>query len=127
MNQELFKRIHNVTAGAPGSLFMDSWEGGETACGTTRCLAGWAVHLTTGQPLYTPGGALHPSVYDLAQELGVTTDFEVLGGKLLDLPPSVTTYAFYIDSESAAEYIRMMAAGDEEAALRFLRDRAGEL
>lgn len=127
MNQELFRRVHNVTASLPGSLFMDSWEeGSQSQCGTTRCLAGWAVHLTTGQPLYTPDGELHPSVFELAARLGVIHDFELLGAKLLGLSPEVAANAFYISTESAAEYIRLMAEGNEEAALRFLREESVE-
>ena len=127
MNQELFRRIHNITAALPGSLWMDSWEGGgQSQCGTTRCLAGWAVHLTTGQPLYTPDGELHPSVLELAARLGVTSDFEVLGAELLGLSRGVATYAFYISTESAAEYIRLMAEGNEGAALRLLREESVE-
>jgi hypothetical protein len=54
MNKKLFERIAAVIEQAPEDFDMSSWEGrrrnedGEI-CGTTHCIAGWAIVLSTGQ------------------------------------------------------------------------------
>lgn len=118
MNTALFGQINDIIAAEPRKLSMDSWEG--SPCGTTRCMAGWAVHLTTGKPLYDDGGEHHPSVRELAERLGVDDDFEEIGAALLDLDPDDAAVIFYVDSERGAEFIRLAAQGLEREALNLL-------
>lgn len=109
MNTELFKKIDDIISVRPTEFDMDSWENGD-GCGTTRCAAGWAINLTTNQPLYDSNNNLHQSVYDLAARLGVDADFQQLGAKLLGL----TTYEsslFYVDGDRAARFIKLAGQG----------------
>lgn len=127
MNTELFKKINDVVSVDPyGRLDMSIWE--DETCGTTRCVAGWAISLTTGQPLTItgPGGVRqHPSVLELAARLGVavTTDghgrswasFESLAAKLLHLA-SADRDLFYSSGDTALEFVALAATGaDGEA------------
>lgn len=118
MNTVLFGQIDDIVQAEPRSLNMDSWEG--SPCGTSRCMAGWAVHLTTGKPLYGTDGNYHPSVRELAKQLGVEDDFEVLGAALLELDPDDAAVVFYVDNETAAEFIRLAGQGLEREALNLL-------
>lgn len=43
MNRELFEKIHVQATDHPETFDRNSWE---SSCGTTRCLAGWAIHFT---------------------------------------------------------------------------------
>lgn len=71
MNRDLITRIRDIVRAAPQSFDMSNWEDPHP-CGTARCIAGWAVHLATGKPLYTRttdglhGYVLDPSVMQLA-------------------------------------------------------------
>lgn len=120
MNQELFKKIHRITESTPGSLWMDSWEGTipVEGCGTTRCIAGWAIHLTTGEPLFTRGGNHHSSMTALAEQMGVRDDFEELGAAVLGISAQIASIAFYLNNTDGPEFVRLMAEGDEAAAER---------
>lgn len=125
MNTELFRRVLEVIEAEPQGFAMDSWEGSSPAaeCNTTRCLAGWAIHLTTGEPLYRdfPGGGRHPSVVALARQERTSDSFEDLGAALLGLRGQ-DTQAFFLDEDDALEFIRLAASGDSEAARQYLRD-----
>jgi hypothetical protein len=53
LNTELFKKIHEVVSANPQRHDQATWEGQSVGdCGTTRCVAGWAVHLATGQKVF---------------------------------------------------------------------------
>src|SRR3546814_4173457 len=88
LNTELFAKIYDIITDGDGvprrqTFSMDTWE---HSCGTSRCVAGWAVHLETGQPLFERDGGAHRSTLDLAQELGLWTSplsWEHLGAALL--------------------------------------------
>lgn len=125
MNQELFKKVHDVISATPRDLEMSTWEEPENQCGTTRCVAGWAIFLTTGKPLYTPESnymRMDPSVLELAGPT-VTRDqdvkFEQIGADLLDLQFN-ECWLFYADSGIAREFVRLASEGkfDEARALR---------
>lgn len=124
MNQELFKKIYDIISASPSEFEMSTWEDSEEQCGTTRCVAGWAIFLTTGKPLYTPESSfisMDPSVLELA---GVNRDaevnFEQVGSDLLDLPLSAR-WLFYTSNGKAREFVRLASEGkfDEARALRF--------
>jgi len=42
-NTDLFRKIHDQITTHPESHDQGDWE---SPCGTTRCVAGWALHLT---------------------------------------------------------------------------------
>lgn len=43
-NVEMFKKIHNQITLHPETHHQGTFEEGQS-CGTTRCVAGWAIHL----------------------------------------------------------------------------------
>ena len=119
MNIELIKKIRDQVAPLPDTLDMSSWQGAGEVCGTTRCIAGWAIHLTTGESLYAPCGANgeiahHPSVTDLARRLGVLDRFEEIAAALLQIDVSVVP--FYISDRAGLAWLDAAARGDEERA-----------
>lgn len=88
MNTELITKIRDIirvedgapkggnyipeVEGAPG-LYMGTWEE-SSDCGTTRCIAGWAINLETGHPVFNGRDdetVLHPETIALARRLGV--------------------------------------------------------
>lgn len=129
MNTELFKKIHDQITSEPDGFDMNTWEGPGAACGTTRCVAGWAIYFATGSPLYGYSGAgAHPKVVELARDLGVKVypgdsvnfeDFGDLGAKLLGLE-GFDRDLFYASEEVAARFVQLAAAGDEDAAREVL-------
>lgn len=125
MNTELFAKIHEVITVEPQKFDMNSWEN-ENVCGTTRCIAGHAIHLKTGQPLYSRDGSPHQSVDDLARSLGIRVDeesngdFEYIATKLLDLNPSRAGGLFYTDDERARQFVHLAALGYDAEALSLL-------
>ena len=51
LNIPLFQKIHAQITRDPGSHDQGSWEAvGE--CGTTRCIAGWALHFEAHGDVY---------------------------------------------------------------------------
>lgn len=68
-NQELFQKIHDQITQHPGTHDQDSWE---SYCGTTRCVAGWAVHFSNGERdlwVRSMFGRLTPSTKELFQRV----------------------------------------------------------
>lgn len=119
-NRELFRKIHLVIDVTPDALAMDSWENREADCGTTRCVAGWAVSLTTQTDL-TDGFRFNPAVLALAEEHGISLPdvglpYPALARKLLGLSRDEAGYLFYTDNETAAEVVKLMAEGQFEQA-----------
>ena len=131
MNTELFRKINEVIAPAgviAWDLFnMGAWEGVNASCGTTRCVAGWAIHFEIGGgPLYKDDGlSLADSVYDLADRIGARryaegmVDFEDLAAILLGLGIYERSL-FYADEETAAEFVALAAEGREDEAREVL-------
>ena len=134
MNTELFRKIDEVIAidgvePDPDKLDMSSWEEETPSCGTTRCVAGWGIHLTTGKPLYDSHGELDESVIELANEHGVevkhhaisgkVVDFEELGAKVLDLEGD-EKLVFYVGGETAVGFVHLAAQGKKDQARRIL-------
>lgn len=117
MNRELFKQIYDIIKVNPkASLNMSEWE----SCGTTRCVAGWAIHLTTGKPLYARGN-YDPSVVELARSLDVAADIEVIGASLLELDTTETNL-FYSDEGTALEFVKLASEGKSDEARASLLD-----
>jgi hypothetical protein len=117
VNRELFQKIHDVISVSPGRLDMTSWEDSEGYCGTTRCIAGWAIHLTTGKPLFAEGldgyPALHESVARLAGDAGINPAahsmsqvIQEVAANLLALPADTEVYpVFHTTNERALEWL----------------------
>lgn len=139
LNRELFKKIHDVISVEPDKFRMSDWEdsrhildfeGVTPVCGTTRCIAGWAINLTTDAPIYL-NGEHSPETIALAREKGArvtedddceSVDLEELGGILLGLDNSQRGI-FYSGDQTAARFVAAVAQGDETFALEILRDR----
>lgn len=125
MNTELFKKIEKHIVREDGSFdprtfHMSSWED-DDACGTTRCISGWAIFETTGQPLFDPDQERHQSVAKLADRLGVEPEFEAIGAELLGLPADMIGF-FYVSEEVAVEFVKRAARGDSVESIREWRD-----
>lgn len=82
INVEAFKVIRDVAINDPDSFDMSIWEGmfetwddddEPTHCGTTRCIAGWALY-NAGQPIYNDAGYDHQIPARAAKVLGITPD-----------------------------------------------------
>lgn len=127
MNRELFQKIHGIISAEDGAGFeMSNWETlrPRSGCQTTRCVAGWAVHLETGEELYEPMRSLDddpeptPGTKLLANRLraeGVRVlgddDFEGMGVHLLGLKPNQRSL-FYTTNDLAARFVAAAAEGD---------------
>lgn len=125
MNRELFKKIHEVISADPERLHMSTWESprdslSEAACGTTRCIAGWAVALETGTSVFNELGGLTSESLALAERLGVAREVSVIAAELLDLSVA-EAQVFYTSDETGAEFVRLVAEGKELAARELLR------
>lgn len=122
MNTELFRKINDVISRDRGGLNMDSWE---NVCGTTRCVAGWAIYFEAGEvPLYADStGRYSDGVRELAARVGVSMCdspfFARLGAKLLGLRCSEL---FYVDDDLAARFVALAAEGRDEEALALLEE-----
>lgn len=134
MNTELFRKIRkDITL--PGGVEIDlsrfemsGWEEGSPECGTTRCVAGWAIYETTGKPLYADSGTRHSdATIALADRLGARkysdtqVDLEDLGAKLLGLDGTNRTL-FYTDEDTAATFVALAAEGKHDEATEFLNE-----
>lgn len=117
-NRELFQKIHDIIDAKPDVLAMDSWENRGADCGTTRCVAGWAISLTTQTEL-ADGYRFHSAVLALAEEYGIPIPgmpYPALARRLLGLSADEAGCLFYTDEETAAEIVRLMADGQFEEA-----------
>ncbi len=124
-NIELFAKIDRRLTEEEGLLEMTSWEqdGEATSCGTTRCVAGWAIYETTGFPLWQIGDEdTTTATRQLAHRLGFASsfDFESIGRELLGLTNVEAGRLFYRDNETAREAVRLYARGKVAAARELL-------
>jgi hypothetical protein len=128
VNTELFKKIYETIAQdgvVDSSKFdMDTWECNlihSASCGTTRCVAGWAIHFASGGSRLYSGDLSSPQpVVDLADRHDVLSasgvvDFDRLGADLLGLDRDEKSL-FYVDEERALQFVRLAAQGDRTGA-----------
>lgn len=124
-NRELFQKIHDVISVRPDEHLQSTWEWGSGTCGTVRCVGGWAIHLTTGKPVYADGGSatLRPETVDLARHHGIPPNsgdqlIRALAQKLLGLDDDLAQRLFfYVPDEVARGVVRAFAEGrDRDAA-----------
>lgn len=113
LNIPLFKKIHDRISAAPEVHSQDTWE-----CGSTRCIAGWAVHLTTGEPVFSENNGwrgLHPATRELARRYGLAADsVPAIALRLLGITADEAGRLFYADDDKAAEAVDLAAAGRAE-------------
>lgn len=126
MNIELFRKIDEVIQNTPEKHYQGTWET-ITACGTTRCIAGWAVALTTNAPLFNRYGNPTYETLRISREFGLSdgSNIGAIGRRLLDLTPQQAGRLFLTDDETARDAVRCFAAGDEAGGLAVLAVRAG--
>ena len=132
MNTELFQKIHKQITEHPDTFNMESWE--NTACGTTRCIAGWAIYEALGRkPLFRHERDEHgylalvgptPELLALAREesaasgaYGDEIDYSGLGAALLGLDERVAGILFYAGPNRAARFVALAAEGKDEEAI----------
>lgn len=111
-----FRRIRDVIRNDPQRLDMCSWE---SVCGTTRCVAGWAVWDEVGGPLYSPYGTLSSEVRALALELGVEPEIPDIAAHLLGLGEGQLAL-FLIGDDAALRFVELAAEGLDNNARQIL-------
>lgn len=126
-NVELFRRINEVISARPEEHDQSTWESTsvETSCGTTRCVAGWAIHLTTGEKVFHWDPDLtfievSPSVRALAAEHGIRGNGDQegmslipgLAASLLGLSQAQADVLFYAGNEKALTCVELAADGN---------------
>lgn len=128
MNTELFRKVDDVIGRNRKKLKMDTWEDNHPSCGTTRCVAGWGIHLTIGAPLYDEQWNATPELLALAEQHDVhiahhgstyaSVDVEGLGAKVFGLDDRERK-VFYADSDVALRFVHLAGQGahDEARAL----------
>lgn len=122
VNRELFQKIHEVITLHPEQHDQGTWEESDPTCGTTRCVAGWAVTLTTGKPVYGKGEALHPATLALGKRPGIPS-VPSIAGELLGLSDVVAWDLFYRTSnDKARDVVRAFAEGRNDDARLILSD-----
>ena len=115
MNIELFRKIDEVIQNAPEMHYQGTWESANE-CGTTRCIDGWAVALTTGAPLFDEFGNPTRETSQVAREVGLSDGLNIgaIGRRLLDLTPQQAGRLFFTREKMARDVVHCFAAGDEE-------------
>lgn len=121
-NMELFKQINEVISARPEEHDQSTFES-EQSCGTTRCVAGWAISLTTGTPVFgdTYPTTLHPEVAALEERLGVQRGKDeddvdmvpLIAQELLGLTDQQAHQLFYTFNRDAAQLLVREYAGVE--------------
>ena len=135
LNTELFRRINEVISARPEEHDQSAWEVRSPECGTARCVAGWAIFLTTGANLYVRPDPdvlddgetiLSPQVHELADELGVLPSVPAVARELLGLTRDEAASLFYsAEDDEARTLVYHVAAGRTDEARRwFARHRA---
>lgn len=121
-NAELFAKIRDVIKASPEGHEQSTFES-ETSCGTTRCVAGWAIYLETGVPVFMSDSSivLSPEARALELRLGlVRGDFEndvdmvhAIARELLGLSEQQAHQLFYrFSNQGALELVERYAEGE---------------
>lgn len=135
-NVELFRRINEVISARPEEHDQTTWEMRSPECGTVRCVAGWAIFLTTGANLYARPApldlddgetTLSPQVRELAGELGVPPSVPAVARELLGLTRDEAASLFYsAEDDEARTLVYHIAAGRTDEARRWFARRRAE-
>lgn len=111
-NTELFKKIHDVISVHPELHDQAFFQEG-TGCGTTRCVAGWAIHLS------------HPddqgqSVSQLVSLFSKASSPSAYARELLDIGYSESDVLFFtLSDEEARRVVAAYAEGHDVLGLCF--------
>lgn len=97
-NKELFRKIRDQINADPNSHNQGAWEfiGG---CGTSRCIAGWAIHLTY------PDQSVFTAALDRYPHLSMSEAVERLAKGLLDISGKEARTLFYAGDFEACELV----------------------
>lgn len=120
VNQEMFREIHQITVEFPALHNQRAWESRPEqngTCGTTRCIAGWAVWLKArelGLLSRKRDNVDRDLLVEVATRLGVVgaymraTDklYEKAGAAILGLSPDDAHRLFY-DMDAARVPVRL--------------------
>ena len=108
-NNALFLKIDQRLDEGEMLLEMSTWEDSGPVCGTTRCVAGWAVHFASN-----PGEGAWDARIRLAVELGLDGhSWMRVGARLLGLNEYDADVLFLQYGEAeAVEALRKLAADE---------------
>lgn len=132
INQDLFGRIDKIIQSEPESFEMGCWErpsiqfvslDGETvACGTTRCVAGWAIHLTHEDKFGATGKPLSKMTNDLG---GHPEAYARVGAEVLGLTKMEADELFYGSNYGSKNVLHAYATGGRKAGLEAMDEYKG--
>lgn len=119
LNIPLFQKIHAQITRDPESHYQGSWES-INECGTTRCLAGWALHFEAHGDVYkrdvhgcaTGWSTQVQTLFDSRDDLEAWWAVSRIARHLLGLTWEQANRLFFSDEEQAAEAVRLAAEGD---------------
>jgi len=103
VNRDLFKRIRDRIREHPEWHDNWGWERTDPECGTTRCVAGWAIHFQN--PTQDIG--------ETQRQLGYRR-YSQAGRDLLGLTKEEAEYLFYNDNEEAMAMVEHFAENGRE-------------
>lgn len=104
INRELFQKIHDQITMEPETHWQGTWE---SDCGSTRCVAGWAIHFATDRE----------DVLDGLEALGAGAAFfnvPLIAERLLGLTSNESLGLFYAQNSQAAELVELYALKGRE-------------
>lgn len=118
--KELAQKILDQVGREPHTLYMGAWEDrvDDEAydwktdeyvefCGTTRCVAGWAVHFSA-----KPGESVRAAVNRIARTELIRWDYEEVGAHLLGLDQATAKRLFFeLDEQDAVEFLENLVSG----------------
>lgn len=130
INQDLFGRIDKQIEYEPEWFNMEHWELSNVyvdvlntnQCGTQRCAAGWAIHMTHVDAFGETGKPLADMLADLTGEAPQThpraesDSYLEYAAALLGLTLSEANRLFYTNNRLAKELIHAYATGGRDAA-----------
>lgn len=127
-NIELLTKVRDLVAADPTKLDMGIWalvpydlvqlnDGGmaKVTCGTTACIAGWAVQLG-GSKLLVTEQDLRDGVYSAGSCVagnGRVVDIENHARKLLGLTQDEADYLFFVDDDQVIPLLTRLIKGED--------------
>lgn len=128
INTAMFQRIHHQITTHPESHNQSFFEMAAVSCGTTRCVAGWAVWFEAEDRPELGGGAVFEiaSTYLEVEGLpapgspaaGGRIASEIAAAHILGLDTDAADRLFYtLDNDRAVECVEELAAGSIPAEL----------
>jgi hypothetical protein len=134
INQDLFGRIDKQIGSEPEGFNMDSWErvvlleSSATACGTQRCVAGWAIHMVHEDRFGATGKPLRLQLLDLvgfaANDHANPLGYQEYGAEILGLTYGEAGQLFYSPPALARVLVHAYATGGRPAAQAARREYA---